>query len=490
MHDRPSAEPHEEYRLTWTLDALRRSDFQRIDSAGETYVDYMGGALYPEGLLHVHIDLLRQVIMGNTHSASNPSTLSLKYAAEARQAVLSFFKAPPGYTVVFTANASAALKLVGESFPFSEESCFVLPIDSHNSVNGIRQYARACGAQVQYISSTFNGGLIDAEAKSVLLRTRPRHRDGQQPMSLFGYTGQSNVSNHKPSLDIIKYASALGYHTLLDAAALVPTSTFSLAEFPVDAMAISFYKMFGFPTGVGALIVKTSFLGHLRRPWFSGGSVNVVQVPGSLVTMSTHPHERFEDGTINYTSLPAVTDGLRFLSAYLPFLPLRLSCLMSYLYRALPRIRHDVNGLSVVRILSKTSTKRLRSVGDQADVGSTISFIFINPSGEMMPLSFVDFAASKSSISLRTGCMCNPGGAAALLGISEAMANLQAGTTLSGFEKIVGRELGVVRISLGLASNFQDVWRVVQFATMLGRERERSALWQQWRESLGSGRAL
>ena len=51
---------------------------------------------------------------------------------------------------------------------------------------------------------------------------------------------------------------------------------------------------------------------------------------------------------------------------------------MTYLYRALPRIRHDVNGLSVVRILSKTSTKRLRSVGDQADVGSTISFIFIN----------------------------------------------------------------------------------------------------------------
>lgn len=122
-------------------------------------------------------------------------------------------------------------------------------------------------------------------------------------MSLFGYTGQSNVSNHKPSLDIIKYASALGYHTLLDAAALVPTSTFSLAEFPVDAMAISFYKMFGFPTGVGALIVKTSFLGHLRRPWFSGGSVNVVQVPGSLVTMSTHPHERFEVWLARHLSL-------------------------------------------------------------------------------------------------------------------------------------------------------------------------------------------
>lgn len=38
-----------------------------------------------------------------------------------------------------------------------------------------------------------------------------------------------------------------------------------------------------------------------------------------------------QDGTINYLNLPPVTDGLRFLSAYLPFLPLRLSTLMHYL---------------------------------------------------------------------------------------------------------------------------------------------------------------
>lgn len=61
-----------EYRLTWILDALRRSDFQRLDNAGETYVDYMGGALYPESLLHLHTDFLSHAIMGNTHSASNP----------------------------------------------------------------------------------------------------------------------------------------------------------------------------------------------------------------------------------------------------------------------------------------------------------------------------------------------------------------------------------------------------------------------------------
>lgn len=93
---------------------------------------------------------------------------------------------------------------------------------------------------------------------------------------------------------MVEYASSLGYHTLLDAAALAPTSAISLADNPVDAMAVSFYKMFGFPTGVGALVVKKSFLAQLKRPWFAGGTVDVVQVPGNIVTRSHEPHEQFE----------------------------------------------------------------------------------------------------------------------------------------------------------------------------------------------------
>lgn len=63
------------------------------------------------------------------------SEASLKSANEARAAVLSFFKAPPEYTVVFTSNASGALKLVGESYPFTADSSYVLGVDSHNSVS-------------------------------------------------------------------------------------------------------------------------------------------------------------------------------------------------------------------------------------------------------------------------------------------------------------------------------------------------------------------
>jgi len=91
---------------------------------------------------------------------------------------------------------------------------------------------------------------------------------------------------------------------------MAPTSLISLKETPVDAMAISFYKMFGYPTGVGALVVKKTFLAQLRRPWFAGGTgelvkrlnssmfsakaVDVVQVPGKAVTMAPQLHEQFE----------------------------------------------------------------------------------------------------------------------------------------------------------------------------------------------------
>lgn len=97
------------------------------------------------------------------HSSSRISTTC---ANDARAAILSFFDAPPEYTVVFTANATGALKLVGESYPFVEhKSSYVLGADSHNSVHGIREYAARLGAHVRYIDSTENGGLVEMTAK-------------------------------------------------------------------------------------------------------------------------------------------------------------------------------------------------------------------------------------------------------------------------------------------------------------------------------------
>ena len=88
----------------------------------------------------------------------------------------------------------------------------------------------------------------------------------------------------------------------------------------------------------------------------------------------------FQDGTINYLSLPAITNGLRFLSTYLPFLPLRLSCLLHYLVDGLENLKHDVNGARVCRVLSRLPTRRLKEVGEQANFGSTIAMLLYDVS--------------------------------------------------------------------------------------------------------------
>ena len=71
---------------------------------------------------------------------------------QARAYVLEFFNAPPGeYVAIFTQNASAALKLVGEAYPFGPGDHYLLTFDNHNSVNGIREFARQKGAAFTYL---------------------------------------------------------------------------------------------------------------------------------------------------------------------------------------------------------------------------------------------------------------------------------------------------------------------------------------------------
>ena len=60
-----------QYQLTWIVDALRRTDFARLERSGDTYVDYMGGSQYPDSLVRAHAGFLQRNILGNTHSVSN-----------------------------------------------------------------------------------------------------------------------------------------------------------------------------------------------------------------------------------------------------------------------------------------------------------------------------------------------------------------------------------------------------------------------------------
>lgn len=179
-----------------------------------------------------------------------------------RRRVLAFFNASPDvYTVVFTANASHALKLVGEAYPFEAGDRLLLTFDNHNSVNGIREFDRARGAETRYVPVVPPDLLADT---SVLDRNLDARRDGSH--TLLAFPAQSNFSGVHHPLEWIGRARALGWDVLLDAAAFVPTNPLDLGRYQPDFVAVSFYKMFGYPTGIGALVAQRAALINFTAP--------------------------------------------------------------------------------------------------------------------------------------------------------------------------------------------------------------------------------
>jgi selenocysteine lyase/cysteine desulfurase len=209
-----------EYKETIKIDELRQRDYHRLDKANHVYLDYTGSGLYAESQIAKHHKLLSENVFGNPHSTNPTSRASTLWVEETRSAILSFFNADPDeYVVIFTANASGALKLVGESYPFEEGSRYLLTFDNHNSVNGIREYAYAHKAEVTYIPVLPPEMEIDAKKVEQELV----HFDPNKP-HLFAYPAQSNFSGRRHPLEWIEAAHKNGWAVLLDAAAFAPTN--------------------------------------------------------------------------------------------------------------------------------------------------------------------------------------------------------------------------------------------------------------------------
>jgi selenocysteine lyase/cysteine desulfurase len=140
------------YAATSRLDDLRAAEYSYLDSGGHTYLDYTGAGLAADAQLRAHAERLRGTCFGNPHSENPTSSASTRLIEEAREAVLAYFGASAGeYAVIFTQNATAACRLVGEAYLFGRRSRLVLTADNHNSVNGLREFARARHAAVRYV---------------------------------------------------------------------------------------------------------------------------------------------------------------------------------------------------------------------------------------------------------------------------------------------------------------------------------------------------
>jgi selenocysteine lyase/cysteine desulfurase len=372
----------------------------------------------------------------------------------ARKAVLDFFGAAADeYVAIFTPNATGALRLVGEAYPFRRGDRFLLTFDNHNSVNGIREFARARGAETTYVPSETPDLRVDAE-----LLPRYLTEVGGEHHNLFAYPAQSNFSGVQHPLEWIEQAHAHGWDVLLDAAAYVPTNRLDLGRWHPDFVALSFYKMFGWPTGVGCLLARRDALARLERPWFSGGTIVAAFVQREWY-QSAPGAAHFEDGTVNFLNLPAVEIGLRLLDRIgIETIHTRVEMLGSLLLDALVSLRHS-DGSPAATIYGPRGWSRR---------GATIAFNFLHPDGRVVDERYVERIAQRHDVSLRTGCFCNPGAGEVAFTISRETllgGEFGEGTTLDDYIEAIGLPSGgAVRASLGLASNVADIERFTAFA--------------------------
>jgi selenocysteine lyase/cysteine desulfurase len=393
-------------------------------------------------------------VFGNPHSLNPTSAAMTELVEQGRTAVLEFFRASPEeYVAIFTPNATGALRLVGEAYPFQEGDRFLLTFDNHNSVNGIREFARARGAETSYVPSEPRELRVD----DTLL---PRYLTevGGEHHNLFAYPAQSNFSGVQHPLAWIEQAQAQGWDVLLDAAAFVPTNRLDLSRWQPDFVALSFYKMFGWPTGVGCLLARRDTLAKLERPWFSGGTIVAAFVQREWY-QSAPGAAHFEDGTVDFLNLPAVEIGLRFLDRIgIDAVHAHVQTLAGRLLETLAALRHTNSAPAAV----------IYGPRDGEGRGATVAFNFLHPDGRVVDERYVDRVARRREISLRTGCFCNPGAGEVAFTISRETlvgGEFGDGMTLDDYIDAIGLPSGgAVRASLGLASNAADLDRFLAFA--------------------------
>jgi selenocysteine lyase/cysteine desulfurase len=428
---------------------LRQREFARLDANHVAYLDHAGSGLYAESHINAHRSLLARSVFGNPHSAHSASGASTAAIDAARRQVLRFLDATDDYVVCFTANASAAIKLVAESYPFGDAAGCVLTADNHNSVNGIREFAGRAGAAVDYLPLRDDLRLDHPEARLAQIGGG----------GLFAFPAQSNFSGVHHPLSLVAAAQSMGYHVLLDAAAFVPVHPLSLRACPADFVALSFYKVFGYPSGLGALVAKRDALEALTRPWFAGGTIEYASV--QLRRHRLRPlHDGFEDGTASFLDIAALEPGFAFRHR---IGATRLSGHVMALTREL------LDGLTALRHRDGGPLIRLYGPGaGDSGRGGTVTFNVLDRDGRCVPFGLVEDRANAAGVQIRGGCFCNPGAAEAAFRfdadrMSRCLDSLADGFSIPRLQQCLGPDVaaGAVRASIGLANNQRDIRRAL-----------------------------
>ncbi|KAK8803347.1 hypothetical protein WA158_001041 [Blastocystis sp. Blastoise] len=455
------------YGYNGKIDEYRANDTKRFN--GAAYLDYTGSGVYRESAVKKCFDELENHLYGNAHSRNPSSMLTENNVEAARDLILKYFRADPKeYSVIFTSGATGGLHLVGESFPWTKNSKFYYLHQNHNSVLGIREYAYHFGANFSAIGEEQLPPVEACRTPDDVCREQCFNSMNaeEKAYSLFAYPAEDNFAGVKYPLEWIRLVQNGYFHdntqwlVLLDAAAFVPTNRLDLSIYKPDFVTMSFYKMFGYPTGLGALLVRNKDATLLNKIYWGGGTVIFASEPDRFCLFHGRPCSRFEDGTVNFLGITSVKHMLKSIEEIgIDNIQRHVYSLTRYLYLSLASLKHS-NGNPVVEIYGKH---------DKANGiynGGIVSINVKKYDGSYVGYYEIQSETSKDNIHVRTGCHCNPGACRLYLNQDNEQIkewSKERDSCSDSYDLLDGKPLGAIRISLGYLTNFNDIMKMINF---------------------------
>lgn len=491
-----------------------RSDSNEFNNLkNQIYLDYAANSIYPSSLIKQYYEKLTihdessgsWSLFSNPHSHSQSGFYTNLFTQSTRQKILGLFNTNLNeYDVVFVQNATSGLKLLIESFNFgrfdsskvSSEPCskpyFAYLNDNHTSVIGLREivWSLRSGVDVHFLTENEScEGFFDSKLIE-------NFNNNQQYLNsalnnLLILPAQSNFNGRRYNLDLIEKIKSKGINSnlnkeslflCLDTASYTSTSFLNLKEYKPDFLVVSFYKMFGFPTGIGALIIRKTDATKKclnAKQYFGGGTVSMALIDDSQICfknctlkqkgqsqiINDNFHEFFEDGTLSYLQVIGLNlaidkfyqltfnRGFSIIEKY-------VARLTEYCLAKLDSLKH-YNNTKLVEIYRK----------DVSDLkyGPIIAFNLKNSFQKYIGYNLVNSLAQENRIHLRTGCFCNIGACQFFLNhlknSDKFLKNFEEHGHKCGdhIDLIDDMPTGAIRISFGYASTKKDIDIFINF---------------------------
>jgi molybdenum cofactor sulfurtransferase len=420
---------------------------------GQIYLDSAGCPPVPKQIMDCFYQDMISHHYGNPHS-NNPSSLeTTQRILGIQRKILNFLGTDESmYSIVFTMNASSSLELLSNSLNI-ENGKLVMLNACHTSVLGMAPVLAAkMSARVDDILVT----VTEKQVNEILTRNDTKFAPG---MNIFAYPAQCNFTGRRfPHLWVNQLADKGNWLVLIDAASYCATCSFNLNDHPADFLVLSFYKMFGFPTGVGALIVKNSSIRHLKRIFIGGGSVEALAIDPFYCALSKESLRSFESGTVPFQQILALEHGFNFVEHSLGgWINLSNHCqkLAENARTKMVSLKYD-NGSNLIKLLGQ----------DYCKLGPIISFLVLDRDGIPIGYSDVLRLASGENIHLRAGRFCNPGAAQEFLQLSSSQIkkNHRRGHICGDQnDQFDGAPTGALRISFSYSNTENDVIAWITF---------------------------